>query len=97
MLLGVASLPPSLIPTLRKIGILHHKKAKLRKHMRQSVYHSKKRARIDATRDWKWKLDLLKIEGLRKILSKMKLSWKSFQPLCERILPQEAKRNDKTV
>ena len=31
--------PPSLIPTLWNIGILHHKKAKLRKHMRQSVYH----------------------------------------------------------
>ena len=29
--------PPSLIPALWNIGILHHKKAKLRKHMRQSV------------------------------------------------------------
>ena len=29
--------PPSLIPALQKIGILHHKKAKLCKHMRQSV------------------------------------------------------------
>ena len=28
---------PSLIPTLQNRGILHHKKAKLRKHMRQSV------------------------------------------------------------
>ena len=37
MLLGVASLPPSLIPALQNKGILHHKKAKLRKHMRQSV------------------------------------------------------------
>ena len=32
MLVGVAFLPP-----LQNIGILHHKKAKLRKHMRQSV------------------------------------------------------------
>ena len=38
MLLGVASLPPSLIPALQNIGILHHKKAKLCIHMRQSVY-----------------------------------------------------------
>ena len=37
MLVGVASLPPSLIPPLHNISILHHKKAKLRKHMRQSV------------------------------------------------------------
>ena len=37
MLAGVASLPPSLIPALQ--GILHHKKAKLRIHMRQSVYN----------------------------------------------------------
>ena len=37
MLGGVASLPPSLIPTLQNIGILRHKKAKLRVHMRQSV------------------------------------------------------------
>ena len=29
--------PPSLIPALQIIGILHHKKAKLRIHMRQSV------------------------------------------------------------
>ena len=29
--------PPSLIPALQNIGILDHKKAKLRKHMRQSV------------------------------------------------------------
>ena len=29
--------PPSLIPALWNIGILYHKKAKLRKHMRQSV------------------------------------------------------------
>ena len=36
MLGGVASLPPSL-PSLQNIGILHHKKAKLRIHMRQSV------------------------------------------------------------
>ena len=37
MLVGVASLPPSLIPALWNIGILHHKKAKLRKLMRQSL------------------------------------------------------------
>ena len=37
MLVGVASLPPSLIPALQNIGILHHKKAKLCIHMRQSV------------------------------------------------------------
>ena len=35
MLVGVAS--PSLIPALQNIGILHHKKAKLRKHLQQSV------------------------------------------------------------
>ena len=29
--------PPSLIPALWNIGILHHKKAKLRNNMRQSV------------------------------------------------------------
>ena len=29
--------PPSLIPVLRNIGILHYKKAKLRKHLQQSV------------------------------------------------------------
>ena len=34
MLVGVAFL----LPSLQNIGILHHKKAKLRKHMRQSVY-----------------------------------------------------------
>ena len=33
MLVGVASLPPSLPPTLRNIGILHYKQAKLRKDM----------------------------------------------------------------
>ena len=38
MLVGVASLPPS-FPASQNIGILHHKKAKLRKHMRQSVYY----------------------------------------------------------
>ena len=30
--------PPFLIPALWNIGILHHKKAKLRNNMRQSVY-----------------------------------------------------------
>ena len=29
--------PPSLIPALRNIGILHHKKAKLPKHLQHSV------------------------------------------------------------
>ena len=29
--------PPSLIPALRNIGILHYKKAKLRKHLQHSV------------------------------------------------------------
>ena len=38
MLVGVASLPPSLIPALQNIGILHHKKAKLPKHLQQSVH-----------------------------------------------------------
>ena len=37
MLVGVASLPPSLIPALWNIAILHHKKAKLRNNIRQSV------------------------------------------------------------
>ena len=37
MLEGVASL----IPALQNIGILHHKKAKLRIHMRQSVSKKK--------------------------------------------------------
>ena len=37
MLVGVAFLPLSFPPS-RNIGILHHKKANLRKHMRQSVY-----------------------------------------------------------
>ena len=36
MLVGVAFLP--LISALWNIDILHHKKAKLCKHMRQSVY-----------------------------------------------------------
>ena len=40
MLVGVAFLPPSLIPALQNIGILHHKKAKLRIHMRQSVCYT---------------------------------------------------------
>ena len=30
--------PPSLIPALQNIGILHHKKAKLPKHLQHSVY-----------------------------------------------------------
>ena len=34
---GGSGFPPSLIPALWNIGILHHEKAKLRKHMRQSV------------------------------------------------------------
>ena len=38
MLVRVASLPPSLIPSLQNIGILHHKKAKLPKDLQQSVY-----------------------------------------------------------
>ena len=38
MLLEVAPLPPSLIPTLWNIGILLHKQAKLRKDMQHSVY-----------------------------------------------------------
>ena len=37
MLVGVASLPPSLIPSLQNIGILHHKKAKVPKHLQHSV------------------------------------------------------------
>ena len=39
MLVGVAPLPPSLIPTLWKIGILHHKQAKLPKDMQHSVHY----------------------------------------------------------
>ena len=34
---SVLLVPPSFIPALQNIGILHHKKAKLRKHMRQCV------------------------------------------------------------
>ena len=34
----VGGFPPSLIPALRRIGILHYKKAKLRKHFQQSVF-----------------------------------------------------------
>ena len=41
MLVGVASLPPSLIPALQNVGILHHKKAKLPKHLQQSVLSKK--------------------------------------------------------
>ena len=37
MLVGVAFLPPSLIPALQNIGVLHHKKAKLRINLQQSV------------------------------------------------------------
>ena len=37
MLVGVAFLPPSLIPALQNIGILHHKKAKLPKRLQHSV------------------------------------------------------------
>ena len=36
--MGVASLPPSLIPALQNIGILHHKTAKLPKHLQHSVH-----------------------------------------------------------
>ena len=38
MLVGVSGFPPSLIPALRSIGILHHKKGKLPKHLQNSVY-----------------------------------------------------------
>ena len=41
MLVGVVFLPPSLIPALRNISILHHKKAKLPKHLQHSVGTSK--------------------------------------------------------
>ena len=37
MLVGVAPLPPSLIPAHWNIGILHYKQAKLRKDMQHSV------------------------------------------------------------
>ena len=37
MLAGVAFLPPSLIPALRNIGILHQKKAELRILLQHSV------------------------------------------------------------
>ena len=40
MIVGVATLPPSLIPALWNIGILHHEKAKLPIHLQQSVYPS---------------------------------------------------------
>ena len=33
-----SGLPPSLIPALQNIGILHHKKEKLPIHLQQSVY-----------------------------------------------------------
>ena len=39
MLVGVAPLPPSLIPAHWNIGILHYKQAKLRKDMQHSVIH----------------------------------------------------------
>ena len=42
MLVGVASLPPSLNPTLWNIGILDYKQAKLRKHLQHGVHaHSR--------------------------------------------------------
>ena len=37
----VKCLCPFLIPTLRNIGILHHKKAKLPKHLQHSVHENK--------------------------------------------------------
>ena len=37
MLVGAASLPSSLISALQNIDILHHKKAKLPKHLQHSV------------------------------------------------------------
>ena len=47
MLLGVAFLPPSLIPALRNKGILHRKKAKLPKHFQHSAYlKNKEKVRI---------------------------------------------------
>ena len=39
--MGVASLPPSLIPAVLIMGILHHKKAKLPKHLQHSVHAAK--------------------------------------------------------
>ena len=38
MLVGVAPLPPSLIPSHWNIDILHYKQAKLRKYMQHSVW-----------------------------------------------------------
>ena len=38
--------PPSLIPALQNIGISHYKKAKLRKHLQQSVNHSNDHFRV---------------------------------------------------
>ena len=38
MLFGEAFLPPSLIPALRNIGILHYKQAKRRKYLQHSVH-----------------------------------------------------------
>ena len=40
MLVEVAFLPPSFIPALQNIGILHHKKAELRILLQQSVLDS---------------------------------------------------------
>ena len=47
LLVGVASLPPSLIPALQNIGILHHKKAKLPKHLQQSVAINASESMVD--------------------------------------------------
>ena len=39
MLVAVAPLPLSFPPSLRNIGILQYKQAKLRKHLQHSVLH----------------------------------------------------------
>ena len=54
MLVGVASLPPSLIPALWNIGILHHEKAKLPIHLQQSVYPSQAEIRNWARMNHLW-------------------------------------------
>ena len=47
-MLSGSGFPPSLIFALRNIGILHHKKAKLPKHLQQSVMATLKKKKGDS-------------------------------------------------
>ena len=64
VLVGVAFLPPSLIPALRNIGVLHHKKAELRILLQHSVsildLVSKKKS-------YEWKFCITKCYDLIKV------------------------------